>query len=229
MKQLSPVLNHQHVPVEGMRVHIPVSGAVLEGMLDIPERAPGIVLFVHGSGSSHHSPRNQFVAEEIRKKGLGALLFDLLTQQEELADEETLELRFEIGFLAKRLIEVTNWLLDQPESAGKQIGFFGSSTGAAAALVAAAHFGTRVGAVVSRGGRPDLADNALREVNAPTLLIVGGSDYEVLQLNEAALRELRCEKAMKVIPGATHLFEEYGALPQVAHHAAVWLRHHLKN
>jgi putative phosphoribosyl transferase len=228
MKHFPPVLSHDHPASEGMAVQIPAGGVILEGLWDVPDKSPGVVIFVHGSGSSRHSPRNQFVAEEIRKKGLGTLLFDLLTQEEERKDEETRELRFDIDFLAKRLLEVTDWMLARPESAGKRIGFFGSSTGAAAALVAAARLGTRVDAVVSRGGRPDLAIPVLHHVTCPTLFIVGGRDEVVLQLNQEAFEQLRCEKAMKVIPGATHLFEEYGALPQVAHHAAVWFRHHLE-
>lgn len=227
MRRFPPVLNHGHPASEELNVQIPAGGVVLEGTWDVPDKSPGVVVFVHGSGSSRLSPRNQFVAGEIRKKGLGTLLFDLLTQEEEREDEVTRELRFDIDFLASRLLEVTDWLLAQPGCVGKRIGFFGSSTGGAAALVAAAQLGNRVGAVVSRGGRPDLAMPVLGKVTCPTLFIVGGCDDVVLQLNEEALEQLHCEKALKVIPGATHLFEEYGALPQVAHHAAVWFRHHL--
>ncbi len=226
MKRFPPVIQDND-PLDGETVHIPVDGVLLEGSLDIPAKATGVVIFAHGSGSSRHSKRNQLVAWRIREKGLGTLLFDLLTAEEEEMDDVTRKLRFDIDFLANRLIATARWLLARPGTQGMRIGFFGSSTGGAAALVAAARMGNEVGAVVSRGGRPDLAGDALSKVRCPTLLIVGGADENVLLLNEEALAELRCEKEIKVIPGATHLFEEYGALPQVAHHAATWFRHHL--
>jgi dienelactone hydrolase len=227
MKRFTPVIQDINTPLDGETVHIPVDGVLLEGSLDIPAKATGVVIFAHGSGSSRHSRRNQLVAWRIREKGLGTLLFDLLTSEEEAVDDVTRELRFDIDFLANRLIATARWVLAQPGTQGMRIGFFGSSTGGAAALVAAARMGDEVGAVVSRGGRPDLAGDALPKVRCPTLLIVGGADENVLLLNEEALAELRCEKEIKVIPGATHLFEEYGALPQVAQHAAAWFRHHL--
>jgi putative phosphoribosyl transferase len=188
----------------------------------IPSRAKGIVVFVHGSGSSRHSPRNQFVARVIRESGNGTLLFDLLSTEEEIEDNVTRRLRFDIGLLASRLMDVTQWLLAQPAARDLGIGYFGSSTGGAAALVASAEVGQRIDAVVSRGGRPDLAASALLRVQSPTLLIVGGRDDAVVRLNEEALAELRCEKQLKIVPGATHLFAEPGALEEVARLAADW-------
>ncbi len=211
-------------PVE---VRISCSDATLDGELAIPPGAGGVVVFAHGSGSSRHSPRNQFVARVIRQSGNGTLLFDLLTTDEEREDNITRRLRFDIGLLASRLVEVTQWLQSKPEFRDLGIGYFGSSTGGGAALVAAAEVGKRIGAVVSRGGRPDLAGNALPEVQSPTLLIVGGHDHAVIQLNEEALAELRCEKELMIVPGATHLFEEPGTLETVANLAADWFRDHL--
>ena len=208
-------------------VRIPCSDATLDGELAIPPGARGIVVFAHGSGSSRHSPRNQFVARVIRQSGNGTLLFDLLTADEEREDIVTRRLRFDIGLLATRLVEVTRWLDSQAEFSDLGIGYFGSSTGGGAALVAAAEVGKRIGAVVSRGGRPDLAGEALPKVQSPTLLIVGGHDSVVIQLNEEALAELRCEREMKIVPGATHLFEEPGTLEEVANLAAAWFRDHL--
>lgn len=203
-------------------VRIPVGGTILQGELAIPPGAHGVVLFAHGSGSSRHSPRNQFVARAIRNAGFGTLLFDLLTKDEEVEDEATRQLRFDIPFLASRLVAVTRWLMNQPEAASMDVGYFGASTGAAAALVAAAELDGAVDAVVSRGGRPDLAFDALPHVSAATLLIVGEYDDVVIGLNEQAYAQLNCVKEMKIVPGATHLFEEPGALEEVARLAAKW-------
>ena len=201
------------------------SGAVqLGGDLSIPVGAQGVVLFAHGSGSSRHSPRNQLVARTIREAGVGTLLFDLLTKQEEAVDVHTAHLRFDIGLLAERLIDATYWV--KGEFDYLNVGYFGSSTGGGAALVAAAELGDSVGAVVSRGGRPDLAGDAL-PVKSPTLLIVGGLDYPVIEMNKSALSRMRCEKEMKIVPGATHLFEEPGTLQEVARLAADWFQKHL--
>jgi dienelactone hydrolase len=209
-------------------VCIAVGSASLSGELKIPVGAKGVVIFAHGSGSSRHSPRNQFVARVIREAGNGTLLFDLLTEEEGLEDRVTARLRFDIGLLARRLVEATHWLEAQPSAGGLDIGFFGSSTGGAAALVAAAELERRVGAVVSRGGRPDLAGAALPRVQSPTLLIVGELDRVVIGLNEEAFAELRCEKEFKIVPGATHLFEEPGALESVARLAADWFGAHMR-
>ena len=197
-------------------VQIPAGRAVLSGNLTIPENAMALVLFAHGSGSSRHSPRNQFVARTLNRAGLGTLLFDLLTPEEEALDIHTREHRFNIGLLAERLVHATKWARQQEETRDLRIGYFGSSTGGAAALVAAAELPQDVGAVVSRGGRPDLAGDALPKVQAPTLLIVGGNDDVVIELNEMARDQMRCEVKLEIIPGATHLFEEPGALEQVA-------------
>ena len=195
--------------------------ATLEGVLALPERAAGIVAFAHGSGSSRFSPRNVYVAGELHRAGVGTLRFDLLTAQED-RDYAT---RFDIALLTRRLLAALAWLRDEPAAAGLPLGCFGASTGAAAALCAAAE-DTAVAAVVSRGGRPDLAGDDLPRVRAPTLLIVGGADYGVIELNEAALARLRCEKELVLVPGATHLFEEPGTLEQAARHAADWFRRH---
>jgi len=202
------------------------SGAVrLSGDLSIPVGAQGVVLFAHGSGSSRHSPRNQLVARTIREAGVGTLLFDLLTKQEEAVDVHTAHLRFDIGLLAERLIDATYWV--KGEFDYLNVGYFGSSTGGGAALVAAAELGDSVGAVVSRGGRPDLAGDALPKVMSPTLLIVGALDYPVIEMNKSALARMRCEKEMKIVAGATHLFEEPGTLQEVARLAADWFQRHL--
>ena len=203
-------------------VQIPAGRAVLSGNLTIPENAMALVLFAHGSGSSRHSPRNQFVARTLNRAGLGTLLFDLLTPEEEALDIHTREHRFNIGLLAERLVHATKWARQQEETRDLHIGYFGSSTGGAAALVAAAELPQDVGAVVSRGGRPDLAGDALPKVQAPTLLIVGGNDDIVIELNEMARDQMRCEVKLEIIPGATHLFEEPGALEQVAKLASDW-------
>ena len=200
-------------------VHIPDGPAIIEGMLEVPDNARGIVLFAHGSGSSRHSPRNNYVARVLRDAGIGTLLMDLLTVQE----DQTYETRFDIDLLARRLIVATDWLLHEPQWKKMAIGYFGASTGAAAALRAAAHLGDRIAAVVSRGGRPDLAGgHALRQVTAPTLLLVGGWDEAVIGLNQAACDAMICEKSLSIVPGATHLFEEPGTLEEVAHQAAAW-------
>ncbi len=200
----------------------------LDGEVKTPEGATGLVLFAHGSGSSRHSPRNQFVAQVIREAGVGTLLFDLLTKQEEVEDRYTGHLRFDIGFLAPRLVDATKWVTAQDDTKELLIGYFGSSTGAAAALIAAVNLSEIVAAVVSRGGRPDLAGEALPRVKAPTLLIVGGDDDVVITLNEEAYARLNCEKRLEIIPGATHLFEEPGALEQVAALASEWLKQKLR-
>jgi dienelactone hydrolase len=216
-------------------VHIPAGDAVLNGELMIPRDARGIVLFAHGSGSSRHSPRNQFVARVIREAGIATLLFDLLTAEEESVDVFTRHLRFDIDLLAERLVNATDWLSEVGQRIAEQtayqhlrVGFFGASTGGGAALVAAARRGEKIGAVVSRGGRPDLAGDALPEVKAPTLLIVGGEDTPVIELNEQAYARLRCPKELRIISGATHLFEEPGTLEQVAQLAAEWFGKHLQ-
>ena len=208
-------------------VQIPAGRAVLSGNLTIPENAIALVLFAHGSGSSRHSPRNQFVARTLNRAGLGTLLFDLLTSEEEALDIHSREHRFNISLLAKRLVHATKWARQQEETRNLHIGYFGSSTGGAAALVAAAELPQDIGAVVSRGGRPDLAGDALPRVQAPTLLIVGGNDDVVIELNEMARDQVRCEVKLEIIPGATHLFEEPGALEQVAKLASDWLSLHL--
>jgi putative phosphoribosyl transferase len=203
-------------------VQIPAARAVLLGNLTIPENAAALVLFAHGSGSSRHSPRNQFVARTHNRAGLGTLLFDLLTREEEALDIYTREHRFNISLLAERLVHATKWVRQQEETRDLRIGYFGSSTGGAAALVAAAELPQDVGAVVSRGGRPDLAGDSLPKVQAPTLLIVGGNDDVVIELNEMARDQMRCKVKLEIIPGATHLFEEPGALEQVAKLASDW-------
>lgn len=209
-----------------MAVRIPVGSAHLEGGLQLPVGAHGVVLFAHGSGSSRHSPRNQFVAHVIREAGIGTLLFDLLTHDEEVEDARSGHLRFDIALLATRLVAATVWLQAQPECRGLVPGYFGASTGGAAALVAAAELGTVIGAVVSRGGRPDLADSFLPRVKSPTLLIVGGDDIPVIAMNRDAFGQMHCMKELKIIPGATHLFEEPGTLAQAARLAAGWFFRH---
>jgi putative phosphoribosyl transferase len=208
-------------------VRIPAGPAVLEGNLIIPDNATALVLFVHGSGSSRHSPRNQFVARQLNNTGLATLLFDLLTAEEELLDMRTAEHRFNITLLAERLIHATKWVQQQKQTRDLRIGYFGSSTGGGAALVAAAELPDDVDAIVSRGGRPDLAGDALRKVKAPTLLIVGGEDGVVIELNEQARRQMHCEVKLEIIPGATHLFEEPGALERVAALASDWFINHI--
>jgi putative phosphoribosyl transferase len=208
-------------------VQIPIGQATLHGDLAVPDSAIGIVLFAHGSGSRRHSPRNRNVAQVLQKGGLATLLMDLLTSDEEAYDSRTAALRFDIELLGRRLIEATRWLVVQSETAHLPIGYFGASTGAAAALVAAAELPDLAEAVVSRGGRPDLAGEALRQVVAPTLLIVGSRDPVVLELNREALAELAGEKKLEIVPGATHLFEEPGTLEMVAQLAKNWFVLHL--
>lgn len=208
-------------------VSIPSGNISLEGELLLPRNPTGIVLFVHGSGSSRHSPRNQYVARIIREAGIGTLLFDLLTPEEDAVDQYNRQFRFDISLLTQRLNDATKWLINIAEYPPLSIGYFGSSTGAAAALSAAAHFGNLIHAVVSRGGRPDLADPDLQQVIAPTLLIVGGLDDIVIEINKSVLLQLQCEKELSIIPGATHLFEEPGTLELVAQCAANWFKKHL--
>jgi putative phosphoribosyl transferase len=204
-------------------VRINTDRVELEGDLNVPEGSAGIVIFAHGSGSGRHSPRNQRVAAALREAGLGTLLFDLLTHEEELAEEFTGHLRFNIGLLAGRLARTAEWLDEQRLF---PLGFFGASTGGGAALVAAAQLGKSISAVVSRGGRPDLAGAALSHVAAPTLLMVGALDERVLELNRQAYEQLRCEKQLHIVPGASHLFEEPGTLAEVADYAGRWFQKH---
>lgn len=209
-------------------VQIQTEGVVLHGDLLLPEQATALVIFVHGSGSSRHSPRNRFVAQTLVGAGLGTLLMDLLTLREERVDAVTAEHRFDIPFLARRVVAATRWVLGARQTQNLMPGYFGASTGAAAALVAAAQLPKQVRAVVSRGGRPDLASQALPKVAAPTLLIVGAADELVLQLNQEALAELRCERHLAIVPGATHLFEEPGTLETVAVLARDWFLRYLR-
>jgi putative phosphoribosyl transferase len=211
-----------------MEVQIPIDPVTLEGELVVPPGASGLVVFAHGSGSGRFSPRNRFVAEVFRTAGLGTLLVDLLTGEEGGADARTMALRFDVPALADRLVALVDWLQSQPQTRGLPVGLFGSSTGAGAALVAAAERPERVAAVVSRGGRPDLAGDALRRVRAPTLLIVGGRDSRVVLLNRGARFLLGRSSRLEVVPGAGHLFEESGALEEVARMAAEWFATHLK-
>ncbi len=208
-------------------VCIPAGRAILDGNMTIGNGATALVLFVHGSGSSRHSPRNQFVARTLNHAGLATLLFDLLTPEEERTDARTAEHRFNISLLAERLVHATKWVKQQEQTHDLRIGYFGSSTGGGAALVAAAELPQSAAAVVSRGGRPDLAGEALAKVQAPTLLIVGGEDDVVIELNEQARDRMRCEVKLEIVPGATHLFEEPGALEQVARLASDWFVRHL--
>ena len=208
-------------------VRVQAGSATLEGDLEIPEGAVAVVLFAHGSGSGRHSPRNRFVARELQAAGLATFLIDLLTPEEEAVDLHTAHLRFDIPLLAERLVAATRWLAADPSTRGLKVGYFGASTGAGAALVASAAETDRVGAVVSRGGRPDLAEDALPRVRAPTLLIVGGRDLVVLDLNRAAMARMRTEVRLEIVPGATHLFEEPGALEAVARLARDWFLRYL--
>ena len=210
------------------QVRVESGPVTLMGNLGIPEGARGAVLFAHGSGSGRHSPRNRFVARQLRAAGLATLLLDLLSEDEEAMDRYTAHLRFDIGLLAERLIGATDWLAEDSRTAGLSVGYFGASTGGGAALVAAARRPDRIGAVVSRGGRPDLAGDALPAVRAPTLLIVGGDDEPVIGLNEQALARLWAPvKKLVIVPGASHLFEESGKLEEVARLAADWFTRHL--
>ena len=202
---------------------IPANGVVLEGMLTIPQRVKGLVLFAHGSGSSRHSPRNNFVAQKLQEAGIGTLLMDLLTQAEDRAYKN----RFDIDLLTWRLERATQWLSELPKAQALDIGYFGASTGAAAALNAAATLGANIGAVVSRGGRPDMAMAALDRVQSPTLLIVGSRDDAVIELNKRAYEKITVEKRLAIVEGATHLFEEPGSLQEVARLAAAWFTRYL--
>jgi putative phosphoribosyl transferase len=207
---------------ESRIVRLPADSVTLEGDLHVSDTAAGVVLFAHGSGSSRHSSRNKFVAGELQTAGLATLLIDLLTREEEAVDQQTGHLRFDIPLLAQRLVAATRWLAEEPSTGSLNVGYFGASTGAGAALVAAAAEPDRVGAVVSRGGRPDLAGPALARVRAPTLLIVGALDLQVLELNRAAMARIPAETRLEIVPGASHLFEEPGALEIVARLARDW-------
>lgn len=208
-------------------IRLDLAGAVLNGDLSLPPGVRGLVLFAHGSGSSRQSPRNRAVAEVLQRGRLGTLLLDLLTDQEDFADATTAEFRFDIPLLADRLIAAIDWAQADPGTASLPIGLFGASTGAAAALIAAAKRPAAVRAVVSRGGRPDLAEHSLDVVTAPTLLIVGGRDDLVIELNREALVRLKALKELQIVAGATHLFEEPGALEQVSRLAKDWFERHL--
>jgi putative phosphoribosyl transferase len=209
------------------QAHIPFDGVTLDGDLSLPDGAQAVVSFAHGSGSSRFSPRNRYVAGVLQQAGLGTLLLDLLTPEEEQVDARTGHLRFDIGLLARRLVGATNWLGEQQETRVLKVGYFGASTGGGAALVAAAERPEGIGAVVSRGGRPDLAGPALPRVTAPTLLIVGGLDAPVIALNKQAMQEMRAHTELAVVAGATHLFEEPGTLDEVARLARDWFLKYL--
>lgn len=215
------------LPLNSHEVQIPLEKDALEGHLSIPENPQGLVLFVHGSGSSRLSPRNQFVAQILNQAGMATLLFDLLTREEEKIDNLTAQFRFDIELLTDRLIQATEWVNNNQNIRSLKRGYFGASTGAAAALLAAAERPKIVSAIVSRGGRPDLALSGLEKVKAPTLLIVGGRDFSVIEMNEVAFEKLICEKKMEIVSGATHLFEEEGKLEQVAELAKNWFNHYL--
>jgi putative phosphoribosyl transferase len=204
-------------------VHIPIDSIKLEGSLALPRQTPGLVVFAHGSGSSRFSPRNNFVAQVVREAGIGTLLMDLLTEEE----DELYQTRFNIHLLSDRLLLATSWLQKQPPTKDLVIGYFGASTGAAAALKAAAVVGSKISSVVSRGGRPDLAEEALSRVQSPTLLIVGGNDDIVIKLNREAYAKLKGKKQLVIVPGATHLFEEPGTLEEVARLATNWFKQYL--
>jgi putative phosphoribosyl transferase len=208
-------------------VRIAIGPQSLNGDLAVPAKPIGLVIFAHGSGSSRLSPRNRYVADVLDQHRLATLLIDLLTPDEEIVDDRTARLRFDIGLLAERLIDIAEWTGEVPALRQLAIGLFGASTGGGAALVAAAERPEMFGAIVSRGGRPDLAGPALPHVTAPTLLIVGGADQPVIELNEQAMRQMRCEMRLEIVPRATHLFEEHGALERVAALAAEWFERHL--
>ena len=216
-----------HDNVQARPVRLAAGAAELEGDLTVPENAAGVILFAHGSGSSRFSSRNRAVAAELNRGGLATLLIDLLTPDEEQVDQRTAHLRFDIGMLAERLVGAIDWLGVDPDTRSLPIGLFGASTGGGAALVAAAARPTRVSAVVSRGGRPDLAGDVLPRVQAPTLLIVGGDDVPVIGMNRQAIAQMRCESRLEIVPGATHLFEEPGALEHVAALALDWFQRRL--
>jgi dienelactone hydrolase len=221
MDQSTEMLAHESF------VRVPAGNIKIEGELSVPARAEGLVIFAHGSGSSRHSPRNQYVARLLREAQLGTLLIDLLTADEERIDRRTAQLRFDIKLLAERLVSVTDWATAAAATRAFPVGYFGASTGAAAALMAAAERPEVARAVVSRGGRPDLAGAALECVQAPTLLVVGGNDIPVIRLNQEALARISAPKELVIVPGATHLFEEPGALDEVARRASAWFERHL--
>jgi putative phosphoribosyl transferase len=216
----------QNVPTP---VQIPLDGSAMYGDLQVPSEALGLVIFLHGSGSSRFSVRNRYVAEELNHRALGTLLLDLLTKEEQDLDEETMQFRFDIPLLAERSTLAVRWAIGRPELKELAIGLFGASTGAAAALITAAALKRQIVAVVSRGGRPDLADDALDKVEAPTLLIVGGEDHTVLDLNKRAAKRMHCPNRLHIVPGATHLFEEPGALEEAATIAAEWFIEQMQN
>ena len=209
-------------------VSVPIDGQSLPGDLRTPVDALGIVLFAHGSGSSRHSPRNQFVARTLERRQLGTLLIDLLTPEEEIIDNRTAEYRFDIPMLADRLVTIVDWLRHRKETSSLPIGLFGASTGGGAALIAAANRSDEIAAVVSRGGRPDLAGAALVNITTPTLLIVGGFDAPVIEMNRGAMKQMRGEVKLEIVPGATHLFEEPGTLERVAELAGAWFERYLQ-
>ncbi len=213
--------NNEHL------VSVQTEAVTLSGNLVIPTGAQGIVLFAHGSGSSRHSPRNRYVAKVLNNAGLATLLFDLLTSQEDIIDRQNSHLRFDIGLLASRLKGATDWISQHTATRMLNIGYFGASTGSAAALIAAAELPDSIRAIVSRGGRPDLAGTALTRIKAPTLLIVGSNDPIVIDLNQKAFARMSAEKKLNIIPGATHLFEEPGTLEQVARSASQWFQKYL--
>jgi putative phosphoribosyl transferase len=221
-------MSPSHATESGL-VRIPAGAVTLEGDLQVPKQAAGVVLFAHGSGSGRHSSRNKFVAGALQAAGLATLLMDLLTREEEDIDQHTAHLRFDIPLLADRLVAATRWLGEEPSTRALEVGYFGASTGAGAALVAAAAEPERIGAVVSRGGRPDLAAKALPLVRAPTLLIVGGRDPQVLELNRVALARMQAETRLEVVPGASHLFEEPGTLEAAAQLARDWFVLYLRD
>ncbi|HUA22326.1 MAG TPA: dienelactone hydrolase family protein [Bryobacteraceae bacterium] len=214
--------------IEHQPVSVQIEQVELEGYLSVPTAASGVVLFAHGSGSSRHSPRNRYVADLLNESGLATLLIDLLTADEQEVDRQTAQLRFDIPFLAKRLVKISEWLKQHPEIPGLKLGHFGASTGAGGALLAAAAAPELVQSVVSRGGRPDLAGAALPRVQAPTLLIVGGDDHVVLEMNREAMARMRCRKELRIVPGASHLFEEPGTLKKAATLARDWFLETLK-
>ncbi|ADI74420.1 dienelactone hydrolase [Methanohalobium evestigatum Z-7303] len=213
---------------EDKTVQISVDSEQIEGDLTIPNNPDGIIIFAHGSGSSRHSPRNKYVAQNLQDNGFATLLIDLLTPDEDETDRLTGRLRFDIDLLSRRLVTATNWVLNNPETSNLNIGYFGASTGAAAALIAAAQHPMYINAVVSRGGRPDLAEHIFDRVQAPTLLIVGGNDPKVIELNKWAMERMNAKKKLEIVPGATHLFEEPGKLEEVSRLAGEWFKQYLK-
>lgn len=221
-------MNQSNPNDKGKLVNVSLDSATIEGNLSIPEGAEGIVLFAHGAGSSRNSPRNNFVAEQLRQGGLATLLIDLLTPDEKEIDRRTRQVRFDIDRLGRRVVGTTDWLRDQAETEKLNIGIFGSSTGAAGALIAAAKRPDVVDAVVSRGGRVDMAESILDQVSAPALFIVGEKDVQVLDLNRQALKKVEVEKQLEIVSGAGHLFEEPGALEEVARLARAWFKDHLE-